>query len=200
MNRRPLYRLLKKPANTSQDIGVISAGGVADARAHESFCGHSLCIVQRIYDQSPRQNHLGIEHGAANLAAPRNEQDHGVNFSDPRARAFLGLGGATHPVYAAFFAGSPGLDPNSDRTFVGQGYSNRTARGTAVGDEPQSMYAVLGGKHFNSGCCFDLGEPEYVWGPMVAFRPQRTIFPRGDIVSMFCSGSPHPLPRFGGFL
>ena len=26
-------------------------------------------------------------------------------------------------------------------SFVGQGYSNRTARGTAVGDEPQTVYA-----------------------------------------------------------
>ena len=41
-------------------------------------------------------------------------------------------------------------------------YSNRTARGTAVGDEPQSIYAVLGGRHFNGGCCFDYGNAENI--------------------------------------
>ena len=34
-------------------------------------------LVQRIYDQSPRQNHLGIEHGGGNLRPPRNMQDLG---------------------------------------------------------------------------------------------------------------------------
>ena len=44
-------------------------------------------MVQRIYDQSPMQNHLGIEHGAPNLDPPRNIQDLDVNFTDPRCKA-----------------------------------------------------------------------------------------------------------------
>ena len=46
-------------------------------------------------------------------------------------------------VYAAFFEG-------------GMGYRNDNTSGVAVGDEPESMYMVTGGKHFNGGCCFDV--------------------------------------------
>ena len=145
----PLYNLKRGSGGGSatKDVSVINAGGVADTKAHEAFCGTGVCIVQTIYDQSPHGNHLGIEDGASNLGPPRNAQDSGVNFTDPRSKAVLG----GRPVYAAFFAGSwsGGSTPTD---FVGQGYSNRTARATAVGDEPQSMYAVFGGNYYNGGC------------------------------------------------
>ena len=54
----------------------------------------------------------------------------GVNFSDSRSRAMLG----GERVYAAFFAGAATLAPDPSNEFVGQGYSNRTATGTATGD------------------------------------------------------------------
>ena len=54
----PLYSVTKKPGTTVKDIPVTNAGGVADAAAHEAFCGSSECVVQRIYDQSPQGNHL----------------------------------------------------------------------------------------------------------------------------------------------
>ena len=58
----PLYSLVKMPLNTTKDIGVIAAGGIADAAAHDAFCGAgSACVVNRIYDQSAWQNHLGLE-------------------------------------------------------------------------------------------------------------------------------------------
>ena len=66
-----------------------------------------------------------------------------------------------HPVYGAFFAGDPrGSEPQA--RFIGQGYSNRTARGTARGDEPESMYAVFSGRKFGGGCCFDYSNAENV--------------------------------------
>ena len=55
-------------------------------------------------------------------------------------------------VYSAFFAGTPkgyGYKP-----FLGQGYSNRSAVGTAVGDEPETLVAVFGGRYYNDMCCF----------------------------------------------
>lgn len=150
----PLYSVMKMPEKITKDIFVTSTGGVADASGQESFCGSSECIVQRIYDQSPMQNHLGIEHGAPDLSPPRNFQDVGVNFSDPRSKAML----RGHAVYSAFFVGAPAEDQN----FTGAGYSNRTARGTARGDEPESMYAVYSGRHYNNFCCFDYGNAENV--------------------------------------
>ena len=64
-------------------------------------------------------------------------------------------------IYAAYFTGAESA-PKS-KQYVGQGYSNRTATGTAVGDAPQSIYAVLSGKTFNGGCCFDYGNAERLW-------------------------------------
>lgn len=142
----PLYSVLNAATKATKDVGCKGPGGVADTAAQDAFCGSALCIVQRIYDQSLWQNHLGIEHGASTLHAPRNEQDRGVNFTAAGSKTTLG--GAK--VYAAFFTG----DDSKSKTYVGQGYSNRSARGTSLGDETQTTYAVISGRHFNDGCCF----------------------------------------------
>jgi hypothetical protein len=167
-----LYNVKRSSDDASLDVGVEHAGGVADAAAQLAFCKGSavVCVVQRIYDQSPMANHIGIEHGAPNLLPPRNNRDVGVNFADPRASTTLN----GQLVYAAFFPGDPG--ENKSHAFRAAGYSNRTARGTAVGDEPQSMYAIFaGGKDSEGepgGCCFDYGNAENVThdgkaGPMI---------------------------------
>lgn len=108
-----------------------------------------------IYDQSVWQNHLGLEGPAQrghNINPLRNIQDLPVNFTDPRSKTTL----HGQPVFAAFFAGAPaGFD---GQPFVGQGYSNRSAQGTAQGDESETLYAVMGNpKEPISGrgnCCF----------------------------------------------
>ena len=33
-------------------------------------------------------------------------------------------------------------------------------RGVPKGNEPESIYAVMSGTHFNGGCCFDYGNSE----------------------------------------
>lgn len=130
----PLYEVTRYSGdNATKDIGVAD-GGFADAAAQDAFCNKALCRITRIYDQSPKQNHLGIAPpgGAARHA------DLGVNATQQP----LKVGG--HPVYAAVFDG-------------GNGYRNETTTGVATGDEPESMYAVVAGKHFNNKCCFDYG-------------------------------------------
>ena len=167
-----LYNIKRSSDDATLDVKVTGSGGVADAASQAAFCKGAavLCVVQRIYDQSPMANHLGIEHGAPNLAPPRNNRDIGVTFSDRRSSTMLN--GA--PVYAAFFPGDPG--ENKSHAFRAAGYSNRTARGTAVGDDPQSMYAIFAGGNDREGepggCCFDYGNAENVTkegmaGPMV---------------------------------
>lgn len=143
----PLYRLQRESDRVATDIRVLGPGGRADSAAHDAFCSApgATCSVERIYDQSPWGNHLGVEHGPGYLKGPRGAQDRPVNFSDS-SRSSAMLGG--QKVFAAYFAGG-------DQQTYGQGYSNRTARGTAVGEEPQSIYAVLSGKTFNGHCCFD---------------------------------------------
>jgi hypothetical protein len=43
------------------------------------------------------------------------------------------------PVYAAFFPG-------------GAGYRNDTTSGIATGNDPETIYMVTSGKHYNNGC------------------------------------------------
>ena len=67
--------------------------------------------------------------------------DKGVNAT--RSRVFVD----GHPVYGAYFDNF-------------KGYRNNNASGIAKGDEPESIYMVVDGRHYNDGCCFDYGNAE----------------------------------------
>ena len=54
------------------------------------------------------------------------------------------------PVYAMFF------DP-------GFGYHQDNTTGIAIGNEPESIYAVMSGTHYNGACCFDYGGHFSLW-------------------------------------
>ena len=82
-------------------------------------------------------NHLSIFHEG-------NRQDRGVNASADKHV----VGG--HSVYSAYF-GSPG---HGYRTKPG------ASPGVSVGEQPESMYMVTSGRHYNGACCFDYGNAE----------------------------------------
>jgi non-reducing end alpha-L-arabinofuranosidase len=42
----------------------------------------------------------------------------------------------------------------------GMGLRDNDTTGIAVGDQPEGMYWVLNGQHFNDGCCYDYGNAE----------------------------------------
>ena len=127
----PLYQIQRDDGKLL-DVGVVVPGGVADAAAQDAFCGSGTCTIERIYDQSPRGNHLATAPAGGAHKAP----DSGVNAAAMKTT----LSG--RPVYAAVFEG-------------GMGYRNDTTSGIATGDEPESIYAVVSGIHYNAGCCFD---------------------------------------------
>jgi hypothetical protein len=52
----PLYQVRRVSDNTTKDIGVLSAGGLADSKSLDSFCGSTHCVVWRIYDQTKYKN------------------------------------------------------------------------------------------------------------------------------------------------
>jgi hypothetical protein len=83
-----------------------------------------------------------------------------VDMADKAAR--ISLGG--QPVFAAVFNGQ-----GHSHTYIGQGYSNRTARGTARGDEAETVYAVVSGRHYNSGCCLSVQRYPAPLGPPPPF-------------------------------
>eukprot|EP00658_Telonema_sp_P-2_P076686 TRINITY_DN675_c0_g1_i9.p2 TRINITY_DN675_c0_g1~~TRINITY_DN675_c0_g1_i9.p2 ORF type:complete len:125 (-),score=36.77 TRINITY_DN675_c0_g1_i9:80-454(-) len=42
----------------------------------------------------------------------------------------------------------------------GYGYHVDATTGIATGNDPESIYAVMSGTHYNGGCCFDYGNSE----------------------------------------
>jgi len=136
-----LYQVRRASDNTTRDIGALSPGGVANAATQDSFCAGTSCLITVIYDQSGRNNHL--------TQAPPG------GFAGPAPGGFDNLANATaapatlggRKVYGVFVA-------------PGTGYRNNTTNGIATGDQPEGMYAVLDGTHFNGGCCFDYGNAE----------------------------------------
>lgn len=143
-----LYSVSRASDNATQNISVKTAGGFANAALQDTFCAGTWCIVDKIYDQTPNSNHLGI-------FGPNK----GVNASQDRHI----VGG--HGVYSANFS-EPGLGyrninhTSANATCAGPGFCTGPGVGIAVGEEAESMYMVVSGKHFNSHCCFDYGNAE----------------------------------------
>ncbi|KAE9377550.1 carbohydrate-binding module family 42 protein [Stipitochalara longipes BDJ] len=136
-----LYQVKRGSDNTTTTIAPLSAGGVANAAAQDTFCASTTCLITIIYDQSGRGNHL-------TQAPPGGFNGPDANGYDNLASAIgapVTLGGKK--AYGVFV--SPGT-----------GYRNNAASGTATGDAPEGLYAVLDGTHYNAACCFDYGNAE----------------------------------------
>ncbi|EWM18469.1 alpha-N-arabinofuranosidase [Kutzneria sp. 744] len=131
----PLYQV-KRADGGLADIGLLTTGGVANAAAQDSFCANTTCIINVIYDQSPRHNDLTIEGeggaGRADVGAPANALP-------------VSVGG--HTAY--------GVEISS-----GMGYRDNSTSGVAVNGQPEGMYMVASSTHVNGGCCFDYGNAE----------------------------------------
>lgn len=136
-----LYQVKRGSDGATTTISPVSAGGVANAAAQDTFCASTTCLITIIYDQSGRGNHL-------TQAPPGGFQGPEANGYDNLASAIgapVTLNGAK--AYGVFI--SPGT-----------GYRNNAVSGSATGDASEGMYAVLDGTHYNGGCCFDYGNAE----------------------------------------
>ncbi|KAJ7079536.1 glycoside hydrolase family 54 protein [Mycena epipterygia] len=136
-----LYQVKRGSDGATTNIAPLSAGGVANAAAQDSFCASTTCLITTIFDQSGRGNHL-------TQAPPGGFSGPDVNGLDNLAAADgapVTLNG--QKAYGVFI--SPGT-----------GYRNDATNGIATGDAAEGMYAVLDGTHFNGGCCFDYGNAE----------------------------------------
>ena len=136
-----LYQVKRGSDGATTNITPLSAGGVANAAAQDTFCSRTTCLITIIYDQSGRGNHL--------TQAPPG------GFRGPEANGYDNLASAT---------GAP-VTLNGQKAYgvfvsPGTGYRNNAASGTARGDAAQGMYAVFDGTHYNNGCCFDYGNAE----------------------------------------
>jgi hypothetical protein len=132
-----LYQVRRSSDNTTKDIGVLSAGGYANAAAQDSFCSGTSCVITVIYDQSGRGNNLTQAPAGGAAGGPDN-------LANATAAPITVAGHKAYGVYVA----------------PGTGYRNDHTNGIATGDNPEGMYAIFDGTHYNGGCCFDYGNAE----------------------------------------
>ncbi|MFC5906540.1 alpha-L-arabinofuranosidase B [Streptacidiphilus monticola] len=132
-----LYQVKRASDGTTKDIGLLSTGGYANAAAQDSFCAGTSCVITVIYDQSGNGNNL--------TQAPAGGAAGGPDNLANAVEAPVTVGG--HEAYGVYIA-------------PGTGYRNNNTKGIATGDQPEGMYAVLDGSHYNGGCCFDYGNAE----------------------------------------
>ena len=131
-----LYQVRRASDNTTRNIGLLAAGDYANAASQDSFCANTTCVITIIYDQTSRHNDL--------TPAPPG----GVGGQDsPVPADALPVTAGGHIVYGTSFSGR-------------MGYRDNSTSGIATGSQPEGMYAVMSGTHFNSGCCFDYGNAE----------------------------------------
>mmetsp|Transcript_114132 Transcript_114132/g.243402 ORF Transcript_114132/g.243402 Transcript_114132/m.243402 type:complete len:280 (+) Transcript_114132:1-840(+) len=115
--------------------------GFANVGAQDTFCKGTSCYILRIFDQSPRGNHLDTAPAGGACRPAGGGGLKPVNAT----REQISIGG--NRVYGAYFEG-------------GQGYRKDVTSGVATGEGEQTMYMVTRGDHVNAGCCFDYGNAE----------------------------------------
>ncbi|KAJ7065011.1 glycoside hydrolase family 54 protein [Mycena amicta] len=139
---KSLYQIKRGSDGKTANIAPLSAGGVANAAAQDSFCASTTCLITTIYDQSGRGNHLTkAPPGTANSGTDPDGFDN-LAAADGAPVTLNG-----HKAYGVF------IPP-------GTGYRNDATNGIATGDGTEGMYAVFDGGHFNNKCCFDYGNAE----------------------------------------
>ena len=143
----PLYEVKRSSDGATLDIGVVQptelpmpdAGGYADAAAHDAFCANAICVISRIYDQSGMGNHLAQAPPGPRFPGPAK----GTFDTQPIAdMAPITISG--HKAYGVYI-------------MPGMGFRNNNATGLAIADEPEGIYSVVDGTHYDSGCCFNYG-------------------------------------------
>ena len=132
-----LYQVRRSSDNSTLNIGVVSAGGVANAAAQDSFCSGTTCVITEIYDQSGHGNNLTDAPGGGAAGGP----DALANATSAPAMV---EGAKVYGVYIA----------------AGDGYRDDSTSGIATGDAAEGEYAIFDGTHTNNGCCFDYGNAE----------------------------------------
>ena len=133
----PLYQVVRDSDGKTLDI-FPTEEGYADAQAQDIFCDGTIGRISIIYDQSGQGNDL--------LPAPPGTflgPDKG-GFNNPALADMAPALLNGHKVYGVYI-------------MPGMGYRCNNARGLAIDDEPEGIYYVIDGTHYDSGCCFDYG-------------------------------------------
>ena len=133
----PLYQVVRESDGKTLDIGTVP-GGYADAAAQDSFLEGTIGYISIIYDQTGHGNHL-MQAPPGTFKGPAKGEFNTLPIADMAPAVLNG-----HKVYGAYF-------------MPGMGLRNNNASYLAINDEPEGIYYVVDGTHFDNGCCFDYG-------------------------------------------
>jgi hypothetical protein len=115
----PLYQIQRTSDRSFRDVGLLSAGGFADAAPQVSFCAGTSCTITKIYDQTANHNDLPISWGGF-WKGP------GPNGSDVGADAMaLPITVSGHQAFGV-------------KVTQGVGYRVDNARGAPTGSQPRA--------------------------------------------------------------
>lgn len=159
-----LYQV-KRADGMTKDVPVKTVGGFADSSQQESFCSGSTCTMWRIYDQSGNGNFLEAETPASTVGGKQ-----GMTAANAAAESLNVSGNKVYSLY----------------TRPSQAYwRDGSMTGLPLGADPQGVYMVTSGTHFNSGCCYNYGNAQtsrtYEGGPTMdsVYFGNCTIWGRG---------------------
>ncbi|KAF9781965.1 hypothetical protein IL306_012349 [Fusarium sp. DS 682] len=138
----PLYQLKRGSDGKTTDIAPSSPGGVADVSVQDRFCANTTCAIPIIYDQSGKGNHLtrAPPGGGSKGPAPGQYDDIAAAYGAP----VLVYGKKAYGIFVQSTVG----------------YRNDKTTDVAVKNEPEGLYAIFDGTHYNDRCCFDFGNAE----------------------------------------
>ena len=139
----PLYQVMRQSDAQTLDIGIVQPskgdpGGYADAAAQDSFCANTLGWITVIYDQSGHGNHL-YQAPPGTFVGPAKGGFNTLPIADMAPVTIMG-----HKVYGTYI-------------MPGMGLRNNDASGLGINDEPEGIYMVFDGTHYDNGCCFNYG-------------------------------------------
>ena len=100
----PLYQVRRSSDSATLNIGLLSAGGYANAAAQDSFCAGTSCVITVIYDQSGRGNNLTPAPAGGYVHTPDNP-------ANATAAPITISGNKAYGVYTA-----PGIGYRDDTT------------------------------------------------------------------------------------
>jgi hypothetical protein len=139
----PLYQVMRQSDGKTLDIGVVKPskndpGGYANAIAQDAFLANTIGWITKIYDQSGKGNHL-VQAPPGTFRGPAKGGFNNLPIADMAPVTING-----HKAYGVYI-------------MPGMGLRNNNAVGLAINDEPEGIYYVVDGKHYDNGCCFDYG-------------------------------------------
>lgn len=139
----PLYQVMRQSDGKTLDIGIVQtgkgdAGGYANAAAQDAFLVNTIGWITKIYDQSGKGNHL-VQAPPGTFKGPAKGAFNTLPIADMAPVSING-----HKAYGVYI-------------MPGMGLRNNDARDIPINDEPEGIYYVVNGKHYDNGCCFDYG-------------------------------------------